>query len=202
MLVSLSRRLLHDLQVFFHVGRTLTRWQLGLGSTMTWEVQIALIESFALHARELNDFFYVPKRGREPLNAYAFDYFAGEKRTWHGALVPAQGPWLSRIKVAAKDPAARVDRFGKEIAHLTFEEAIPLTEHAHGWPVMQIANELGTVLRVFVQNVSGVKIDANFKTKALREIPLPARLERVEMGALMWARPIATRPTSRVLPRG
>ncbi len=166
---------------------------------MTWDVQTALVESFALHARGLSDFFFVPKRGRQP-NAFAFDYFADDNPSWHRTLAPEQGPWLRRIKLSDRDPAASVDRFGKEIAHLTFEPDVPLADHARGWPVSPIANEIGEVLHVFVRHVVDGKVADDFKASAWREIPVAARVGPAGLGPGMWGRPVAIRPGSR--PRG
>lgn len=196
-LQHLSRRLLHDLQVFFHVGRTLTRSQFGLGSKATWEVQTALVESFALHARGLGDFFYIPKRGSYKESAFAFDFFDDDNLSWNDDLKPPQGPWLRRIKRGGSDPAGRLDRFGQEIAHLTFADDISLAEHARGWPVVQIANEIGEVLRVFVDNVADATVVGDFKAKARREIPLAARLDNAGLGAGLWGRPLVAGPSMR-----
>jgi hypothetical protein len=190
-LVEFSHRLLHDIQVFFHVGRALTRWRLGLGRPLSWETEMALVESFALHTRALSDFFYTEKRGRHADNAFAFDFF-DHPQQWR-RVAPPQGPWLSGIKRTARNPQDRVDRFGEQLGHLTFKQPA-VSDYARGWPVAQVTHEIGVVLRAFIHAVADAKVASDFKNKAWQEIPAVARIPDDHKAIGLWAQPVSTRP--------
>ena len=163
-LIAFSEHLLYDVQLFFHESRALTRTRLELTPSLPWEIEMALVESFALHARALVDFFFRDK-GRAD-DAFASHYFP------HGVwakLRPAQGPWIREVRQPA------LDRFGKEIAHLNYHR-VTLAEQAKGWPVVQIAGAIGQVVWVFVSNVDPTRVPPEFKGRAEREIPAFARL--------------------------
>jgi hypothetical protein len=189
-LVEFSGRLLHEVQVFFHVSRALIRWRLGLSRPLPWETEMALVESFALHTRALSDFFYVPQRGRHRDNAFAFDFF-DSPQGWQ-RVAPSQGAWLSGIKRSAPKAQDRVDRFGEQLGHLTFKQPA-VSDYARGWPVAQVASEIGVALRAFVEAVPDAKVGPDFKQKAWRELPAVVRIpdERKTVG--LWARPVVTR---------
>lgn len=72
-LMAFSEHLLYDIQLFFHEARVLTRARLELSLTLVWEVEMALVESFALHARSLVDFLFRDK-GRSD-DAFAAHFF-------------------------------------------------------------------------------------------------------------------------------
>jgi hypothetical protein len=180
-LVAFSEHLLYDVQLFFHEGRALTRTRLALTPSLSWELEMALVESFALHARSLVDFFFKDKGRRD--DAFAAHYF--EPGEW-AALRPLQGPWIHEVK------HPDLDRFGKEIAHLNYHR-VTLAERAKGWPVVQIAGAIGEVLLIFVRFVDQSRVLPHFKAHAEREIPGFARLDRWP-GAIapVWPRASAT----------
>jgi hypothetical protein len=181
-LVAFSRHLLYDVQLFFREGRTLVRTRLELSPPIAWEVEMALVESFALHARSLVDFFFKDK-GR-PDDALAAHYF--EPGAWKD-LRPAPGPWIREVK------HPELDRVGKEIAHLTYHR-VTLAERAKGWPVAQIAGAVGAIMRAFVENVSARNVVPEFFEDAWREIPVFARLPDAG-GAIapMWPQAVPNR---------
>jgi hypothetical protein len=181
-LVVFSRHLLYDVQLFFREGRALVRSRLELSPRMAWEVEMALVESFALHARSLADFFFKDKGRRD--DALAAHYFA--PGDWK-AIRPEPGPWVLEVK------HPELDRVGKEIAHLTYHR-VTLAERAKGWPVAQIAGALGAVLRVFVENVPAQNVTPEFIEEAWREIPVFARLPNVSRAvAPMWPQAVSNR---------
>jgi hypothetical protein len=191
-LVEFSHRLLHDVQVFFHVGRTLLRSRLGLGRPLAWETEMALVESFALHTRALSDFFYKEKRARQhPDDAFAFDFFDKPDRSWN--LAPPQGPWLRGIKRSARDPQDRVDRFGEQLGHLMFKQPA-ISDYASGWPVAQVTQEVGVALVAFIHAVADSNVSSDFKAKAWREIPAVARIPGDHKALGLWAQPVGIRP--------
>jgi len=191
-LVEFSHRLLHEVQVFFHVGRALIRSRLGLGRPLPWETEMALVESFALHTRALSDFFYKEKRGRQyPDDALAFDFF-DQLAQWR-RIAPPQGPWLRGIKRSARDPQDRVDRFGEQLGHLTYKQPA-VSDYARGWPVAQVTHEIGVVLAAFIHAVADAKVAPDFKPKAWREIPAVARIPDEHKALGLWAQPVSIRP--------
>jgi hypothetical protein len=191
-LSAMSERLLHDVQVAFHVSRTLVRSSVGFAKPSTWEVEMALVESFALHARALVDFFFTRKRQeRYPEDAYAIDFFDPPTR-WH-RLMPEQGPWLSGIRLRAPKGGQAVDRFGQQLGHLNYVVA-PLSDYARGWPTVQISRDLGAVLQVFVNHVDPRNVAPDFKSKAQREVPVAARLGNERQVLALWTPPATTRP--------
>lgn len=180
-LVAFSEHLLYDVQLFFHEARALTRTRLDLTPSLPWEIEMALVESFALHARSLVDFFF-RDTGRLD-DAFAVHFFdPGEWAT----LRPEQGPWIREVRHPA------VDRFGKEIAHLNYHR-VALAEQAKGWPVIQIAGAIGEVLWTFIQAVPSTRVLPHFRAHAEREIPVFARLNEWP-GAIapLWPRASAT----------
>lgn len=189
--VAFSQRLLHDLQVFFSVSRSLVRKQLGISGPLPWDMETALIESFGLHARALTDFFFTRKQGRGKHDAFAFHFF--EPHMLWLNVMPDQGPWLRQVRMrATRGGGATVDRFGTQIAHLSFQRTPP-SDYARGWPVMQVANEVGHVLHCFLQHVDESKVCEGFIPQALREIPVIARLDDSLQPMAAWTRP-AIRP--------
>jgi hypothetical protein len=184
-LIAFSEHLLYDVQLFFHESRALTRTRLELMPSLPWEVEMALVESFAMHARALVDFFFREK-GRSD-DAFASHFFS--HRTWE-KLRLSQGPWISEVRQPA------LDRFGKEIAHLNYHR-VTLAEQARGWPVVQIAGAIGEVLWVFGANVDQSRVMTDFKVRAEREIPAFARLGSWP-GAIapVWPRASATQTLS------
>jgi hypothetical protein len=185
-LAEFSRHLLYDVQLFFHEGRALMRARLNLGPQLVWEIEMALVESFALHARSLVDFFFRDK-GRAD-DAFAAHYF--EPGAW-AALRPEPGPWIHEVR------HPDLDRFGKEIAHLNYHR-VTLAERAKGWPIAQIAGAVGAVLRLFIEHVSARRVVAEFNEQAWREIPVYSRVRSSSAGiAPFWPQTTATRPHGR-----
>jgi hypothetical protein len=182
-LVAFTEHLLYDIQLFFREGRTLTRSRLGLSPPLQWEIEMALVESFALHARSFVDFFFRDQGRRD--DALAAHFFSDNHWT---AIRPAPGPWIAEVK------HPDLDRVGKEIAHLTYHR-ITLGERVKGWPIAQIAGAIGYVLRVFLENVPAHNVTDEFLDRAWREIPVFVRVTPASVSAApVWPRPIETRP--------
>ena len=143
-LVQFSKRLLHSVQLYFQLSRTLTRVRLGIDPESPWDTSSAQVESFAMHTRAFADFFYRFKRRRFD-DAFAFHFFDSPE-DWR-KLVGEAGPWLRRVRFTPEtgSPEDRVDRFAQQIAHLNYHVP-PVSDFARGWPVMQLSNELGVAL--------------------------------------------------------
>ena len=194
-LQSFSDRLLHDVQVFFHVARRLTRARVGLGATDDWEVETALCESFAVHTRGLADFLFTFATSRHPDDAFAYHFFSNTE-SWKD-LVGEPGPWTSQVRRrrAKGQTSTTVDRFGEQVGHLNFRLA-PVSDYARGWPVMQLASELGRSLRTFSDAVDPGLVSTRFKPKVLRELPAVSRIDTTYSPMGVWTRPHVVRPRS------
>lgn len=181
-------RLLHAIQVYFRVERRLTRSRLGFDRPLTWETRNALLESFAMHTRGLADFFYTFKKGRGAADAAAFHFF-GSANDWREVVGPP-GPWLRRVRFRPEKNSreARTDRFGEQIAHLTYH-AEPVSDLASGWPTMQLASEVGTAAWRFINAVDDAHVHPGFKTLASRELPARSKLDDGLLPMLLWTPP-------------
>ena len=196
-LVEFSPRLLHSLQIYFGLARALTRVRIGFDPEPAWETSSAQVESFAMHTRGLADFYFKFQRtGRHAKHdAFAFDFFASAEH-WR-RIIGEPGPWLRRARFQPEKGSAEeyVDRFGAQIAHLNYK-ASPASDFARGWPVMQLASEIGAATARFVAEVDDGKVAPDFKDKAWREIPVVARLEDAVMPLAAWTRPSLRLPAS------
>jgi hypothetical protein len=184
--VALSRWLLHDVQVFFGVTRSLVRIHVGFDPPPAWEVRVAQVESFAVHARALTDFFFKRTRSQwfedDALAGDFFDHASGWRK-----FAEEPGPWLKRVQYRPKDqpPSEIVDLFGSHIGHLNFRRE-PIADVAQGWPPMQVAAELGTLLDRFVDAVDDARVAPDFKTKARREIPVASLRVDDPLAMALW----------------
>lgn len=125
-------------------------------------VSNALLESFAVHARSLIDFFF-RQQPQFPDDALARDYFYEDRGAWP---LPPLTPHLARVK----------PRVNKEIAHLTYGRML-VSEEARQWQFEKIANDLAAVLGNFVRAVSDHRVGSDFKTRALEALPYDARYD-------------------------
>ena len=90
----------------------------------------AVVESFAVHARALHDFFYRDRT--KPDDVIASDYF------------DSPSDWVALRGEPADELAKAVARVNKEVAHLTFSRLSVLPEEK-GWSVAEIASCLSSV---------------------------------------------------------
>ena len=188
-LAEFSERLLHNTVLYFRLSRVLTRARIGIDAPQPWETATAQVESFAMHTRGLADFFYKFRRSPNfPDDALALDYFASGS-TWQ-KLIGLPGPWLQRVwfRPERYSPEELVDRFGEQIAHLNYH-ALPLSDFARGWPVMQLAAEIGRAVAIFSAEVEPAKVVAGFRTKVWREIPVTAKTDDPRLFLAAWTRP-------------
>jgi hypothetical protein len=142
-------------------------------------LETAVLESFALHSRALIDFFYKSRGQCRPTDALATDFFnPGE---WE-ALRPHPGPWIALVK------GPRLDRVGAEIAHLRYDDESTLEGQARGWPILQLAGAVGSVLRSFIETAPRHLLAPRFVEDAWREIPLFARVSHSGSIPPVWPR--------------
>lgn len=110
----------------------------GLASGIAGESVInnALLESFAVHARALLDFLYRDEPRYED-DVVAQHFFATPEQ-WANAR-SAKTKTLERVH----------RRVAKEVAHLTYARQ-QVTPQAKGWPFMDIAKDINTVIDDFL----------------------------------------------------
>ena len=173
-----AQRLLPEIQIFFAAGRMLTRTRLNLRPSLPWLLETAVLESFALHARALIDFFFKSSR-RWKHDALAADYY--HPGGWE-LLCPPPGPWIELVR------GPRLDRVGAEIAHLRYDDDVTLDGQARGWPVLQLAGAVGGVLRVFIQSAPSKSLAPGFVEDAWREIPVFVRVGSAGGTPPLWPR--------------
>ncbi len=95
----------------------------------------AFIESFALHARALLEFFYDSPQDDD----VAAEHFVSDWPTTRPALKPVLRDVWTKV--------------GKQIAHLTYKR-LSIHQQAKDWAFVQIAQEITDVFRVFTSRVS------------------------------------------------
>lgn len=109
-------------------------------------VESALIESFAVHARNLLSFFYDEPRKED--DAVAGDFVSG----WQAPGLPAD----------LRDLAVQVN---KQIAHLTYTRA-RLTEQQQRWYVAKIGRALAEIMDEFVDQAPAELLSQKFTSGA------------------------------------
>ena len=106
-------------------------------------VRFAMLEAFAVHLRNLIDFFY-PARVPTDSDVIADDFFPNGVR-------PNNFPQLSN---SLKDARKRAH---KQVAHLT-NERLPDRDSGKQWKFVELRNDIGSVLRLFVDAASPDKL--------------------------------------------
>jgi len=108
----------------------------------------ALLESFVIHVRGVMDFLYndTPR----PDDVAAQDFFSSAD-VWLNIR-----PQRSRLLTTART------RVGKEAAHLTYAR-LAVTPATKPWPFVEIANEVTSVLGVFLENVLREKLGSKWQ---------------------------------------
>ena len=98
----------------------------------------ALLESFVIHVRGLIDFFYIEEPKTD--DVIAADFFT-EATAWKKIRPPLSDSLSTSRK-----------RAHKEIAHLTYAR-LEVTPETKGWKFVEIANEIRSVMDLFIRNV-------------------------------------------------
>jgi hypothetical protein len=105
------------------------------GTGRSWAQRNALVEVFAVHTRNLIDFFYgTGKRD----DVVAADFFS-DKRRWQ-AIRPAL---TQRLRSAKK-------RANKEMSHLTYSR-LQVAANQKGWDATAITRDFDSVLQAFFE---------------------------------------------------
>ena len=117
-----------------------TAEEMASGRAQTRAQRNAIVESFALHTRNLIDFFYgdprrpTKRRGKDDVVA---GHFFSDPYRWQRAR-PRQSSLLRRAE----------KRADKEIAHLTYGR-LDVEQQEKPWPASDIVADLGAVLDAF-----------------------------------------------------
>lgn len=158
-LQRLSDHVLYEAQMLFAVADRLRELHRG-DYALRWEVRMALIESFTVHARVLIEFlWHEPKPGgkrRFEDDGFAADYFD-------------TGQWqeLRRSKEPAIEDVWK--RAGAEIAHMSYNRSNEPDERE--WRFDQIAASIGRAFRLFLANVDGGRLVDGFEDRLRRTWP-------------------------------
>lgn len=125
----------------------------GQNAFPSWEVEMACIESFALHMRVLSEFIWGdPHPKRFPDDARAVDFF------------PA-GHWEKlRDRVQRSQLEGLADRAGHEIAHLSYKRT-HTPAASRDWKFDLIAGVIGRAFRLFLENVSSSHVVSDFEER-------------------------------------
>lgn len=146
-----SGHLLYELQLLFRLADRLRAFAASPEDAL-WEVEMACIEAFAIHARALEEFVWGDPRQRFPDDAFASEYFA-------------PGVWEEqrrRVQRSALDEVAV--RTGREVAHLSHKRA-GSSPVERSWPFDVIAGVIGRAFRLFLENVPGENVTPDFEAR-------------------------------------
>jgi hypothetical protein len=145
-----SEHLLYELQMLFRLADRLRAHTDG-EVQLPWEVEMACIESFAIHMRTLEQFVWRDREGdRFPDDAYASDYFP-------------PGEWAElrdRVQRTAIDGLTA--RTGHEVAHLSYKRSA-ISSQERAWPFDVIAGVIGRAFRLFLEHVSADVVADDFE---------------------------------------
>lgn len=124
-----------------------------------------LLESFAVHARCLNDFLWHDRSDKKPRDAFAADFCA-------------PGDWervRDDLPQTALDDVRTKRRFGREIMHLTYDRIDGDGEDKR-WPCGAVVLEVAGALREFATRSLDDRLDAESRESlfGLRETLEPA----------------------------
>ena len=122
----------------------------GIGSGVAGQGPIAnaLLESFVIHVRAVMDFLY--NDSPQPDDVIAEDYFTSPDE-WRKVR-----PDLTELLKSSKR------RAGKEVAHLTYAR-LDVTPETKPWAFIQIANEISSIINIFLQHVPKSKLGSQWK---------------------------------------
>ena len=133
-----EQHVFYEFEMFFLTSDALLRKHL-----FSPAVYNALVESFAIHLRNLTDFFF------EPANAGRDDIFA-----WHYLAAAAQPNCLGQLSLTLKHARERAN---KEVGHLTTKRHDDASPNKP-WPAQQLAKEILELSQVFVANSDSKKL--------------------------------------------
>ena len=123
----------YEARMLRHTSQLLASGALGDGA-----LRNAVLESFLIHARGLDDFFY---RDRQ----WSDDLLAGD-------FIVAPSSWVQVRPAKPQELQDVRERTGKEIAHLTYKRT-PGVAIEKEWPFVAIRDALESVFEAFLTHV-------------------------------------------------
>jgi hypothetical protein len=134
-----SKHLHYEITMFYAAAEGLRCGLFGPGPLSN-----VLVESFAVHVRNLIDFLYAAQPRTDDVVA---EDFVADVVQW-----PLIRPVMSDVLLRAKR------RADKEIAHLTYTR-LAVTDDAKPWPFVEIFGQIVPVFELFMENVEGERLD-------------------------------------------
>lgn len=131
---------------------TLVYSTVELGKTMDGRIENALLESFAVHVRCLNDFLWRDRRRDLPRDAFASDFCA--PGTWEAVR--------DRLPQRALEEIRRRKRFGREVMHLTYDRIDGVgnqDSEDKEWPCGEVLIEIANALGAFADTALKDRLD-------------------------------------------
>jgi hypothetical protein len=153
---ALSHHLLYEIEMFVETTTQLRAFFIGESSYPVRALRNSLLESWALHVRNLLSFLYDDRAGVE--DAIAADFLDVDWATERGAK-----PEVLR---------ASHKKASKEIAHLSYHR-IGLTDDQRGWTIEPIFSEMVKAIRKFINLVPESHVQKGFRERANAVLPQP-----------------------------
>ena len=144
-----KEHLRYEIEMFFGVGILLSETALPANDNEA-VIRNALVESFVIHLRNLLLFLYPHSHGDN--DVISDDFFVDTVKDWK----------CNRPKITSALEDART-RSHREISHLTAFRRDGRGE-SKDWPVLQLMQEIKSVLQAFVNNASAARLDSSMKS--------------------------------------
>ncbi len=154
---AMSRHLLYEIEMLAHTASwlyTISVLDTDADAATRSTLRNAMLESWALHLRNLLSFIYDDRPGKGA--AIAADFVDGDWSQLRGDLTPVLR--LARTKAS------------KEIAHLLYGRA-RLSDEQRTWHLAPILVDLGEVLHRFLDAVPSKRLQVDFHQRALAALP-------------------------------
>lgn len=154
---AISEHLLYELEMLFGTANRLRDHAKNV-TELEWALHMACIESFAMHARSLEQFLWSDPSARFPDDAFAADF-----------LPP--GEWATRrAQVQRRALTSLKRRTGHEIAHLSYKRLLVAPDE-RDWPFDVIADVIGKAFRLFLEFVPGDALCDDLEQRVRRAWP-------------------------------
>jgi hypothetical protein len=156
-LLAVSRHLLYEIEMLAHTASwlyTITVRADDPDPKIRSTLRNAMLESWALHVRNLLSFIYDDRPGKGA--AIAADFVDDDWQQLRGDPPPVLR--LARAKAS------------KEIAHLLYGRA-ELSDEQRTWHLAPILVELSKVLHRFLQSVPDARLQTDFRKRAFAALP-------------------------------
>ena len=144
-----EQHLKYEIEMFFHVGIKLLQTNCSKDDPDSVMHQNILVESFAIHLRNLLLFLYPYGSDERDVTS---NYFFNDRITDWNQKRPKETESLRNLRTRAS----------QEISHLTVLRRDG-TDDPQGWPIQKIMDEMKPILEIFVNNASSQKLDGSVK---------------------------------------